>query len=144
MLRKWHVNRLSMVVVIIFTIFLTFYAAQDATAFEVAPLTDIEMEEISGGFQMQNGSFVYFGIDVIMDDFYTSEYDTITGPGILGGINILGSLNIKENIGITTTGVIVGNNNILTQTINIGLAHFQVTSADQIKPILSNWTHLVF
>ena len=63
MLRKWHINRLSMVVVIIFTIFLTFYAAQDATAFEAVQLTDIEMEEINGGFN--GGNFLYFGMDVM-------------------------------------------------------------------------------
>ena len=71
MLRKWHINRLSIVVVIIFTIFLTFYAAQDATAFEAVQLTDIEMEEINGGFN--GGNFLYFGMDVIHVEYFANE-----------------------------------------------------------------------
>ena len=156
MLRKWHINRLSMVVVIIFTIFLSCYAAQDATAFDAVPLEDLEMEEISGGFN--GGNFLYFGMEVLNMGYYannnpsgsavtlpnefTTNYNKLEVSGVSGLINS----NVSDNIGFTNVGVILGDNNTQTlqQFVNISLANFQVTSTDQIKPILSHWTHLTF
>ena len=154
MLRKWHINRLSMVVAIIFTIFLSCYAAQDATAFDAVPLEDLEMEEISGGFN--GGNFLYFGMEVLNMGYYannnpsgsalpnefTTNYNQLNSGDVSGLINS----NVSGNIGFTNVGVILGDNNTQTlqQFVNISLANFQVTSTDQIKPILSHWTHLTF
>jgi len=148
-LKKWQTNRLSMVIAIIFAVFLTFYAAQDVTAFEAVSLTDIEMEEINGGFN--GGNFLYFGIDVMhlqycanntpSDSAVTlpnefTNYNKLEVPGVSGFINS----NVSDNIGFTNVGVILGDGNtqMLQQNVNISLAQFQVTSADQIQPILSH------
>jgi len=168
-LKKWHLHRLSVVVIILFTIFLVCYAAKDAAAFDGGvPISDIEMEETHGGFQMPNGNFVYFSMDVIHMDYLAhndpasplssgtlagilgdqsdmlnnKDYGTLSVPGVSGVINN----NVTNNIGFTNVGVILGNNNVqqLYNYLNLNLAFFQVTNPDHIKPVLSNWMHLTF
>ena len=148
MFRKCHINRLSMVMVIIFAVFLSFYAA-DAAAFEAVPLTDIEMEEISGGFN--GGDFLYFGIDYsIFGNVATNNNGSLGGGTVglpttttLAYKNVVGNINasVIDNIGITSVNFALGND--ITQNIttifNISLATFHVNSTDQIKPILSHW-----
>ena len=88
MLKKWHIHRLSVVVIILFTMFLVCYAAKDAAAFDGGvPISDIEMEETHGGFQMPNGNFLYFNMD-FMHMEYLAHNDpatsTETPASILG------------------------------------------------------------
>jgi len=168
-LKKWHLHRLSVVVIILFTIFLVCYAAKDAAAFEGGvPISDIEMEETHGGFQMPNGNFVFFSMDFMHMDYLAhndptspsgsgilpgilgdqgeplnnTNFETLSVPGVTGVINN----NVTNNIGFTNVGVILGNNNVqqLYNFLNLNLAFFQVTNPDHIKPVLSNWMHLTF
>jgi hypothetical protein len=168
-LKKWHLHRLSIVVSILFTIFLVCYAAKDATAFDGGvPISDIEMEETHGGFQMPNGNFVFFSMDFMHMDYLAhndpagpsssgilpgilgdqgellnnTNFETLSVPGVAGVINN----NVTNNIGFTNVGVILGNNNVqqLFNFLNLNLAFFQVTNPDNIKPVLSNWMHLTF
>ena len=168
MLKKWHIHRLSLVVIILFTMFLVCYAAKDAAAFDGGvPISDIEMEETHGGFQMPNGNFLYFTMD-FMHMEYLAHNDaglpnadaltsilgdqssllnnepgngTFSVPGVAGVINNY----VANNIGFTNVAVAMGND--ITQTLcnylNINLLTFQVTNQDQIKPVLSNYLHLV-
>jgi len=158
-LKKWHFHRLSVIVMILFTIFLVGFAAEDAAAFSGGiPISDLEMEETHGGFQMPNGNFLYFSMDIMhveylahnepdtstvtLPDTY-ANYSEIAGevsvPGVAGAIT-----NIYSNQGFTNVGVIVGNNNVqnIQQFIDISLGFFQVSSPNLIKPVLSNWMHL--
>jgi hypothetical protein len=168
-LKKWHIQRLSVIATILFTIFFVCYATKDAVAFDGGvPISDIEMEETHGGFQMPNGNFVYFSMDVAHMDYLAhngpatpsssetlasflgdqsdtlkyTNYETLSVPGVAGIINN----NVANNVGFTNVGVILGNNNVqqLFNYLNLNLAFFQVTNADHIKPVLSNWMHLAF
>lgn len=168
MLKKWHIHRLSVVVIILFAIFFVFYAAKDAAAFDGGvPISDIEMEETHGGFQMPNGNFLYFSMDIMHMEYLAhnnpaiptstgtlpgitgdqsdllnnTNYETLSVPGVTGVINP----NVINNVGLTNIGVILGNNNVmkLFNYLDINLAFFQVTNPNHIKPVLSNWLHLV-
>jgi hypothetical protein len=165
-LKKWHIHRLSVVVIILFTMFLVCYAAKDAAAFDGGvPISDIEMEETHGGFQMPNGNFLYFNMD-FMHMEYLAHNDPATNPGTLASIlgdqsDILNNTNnetlsapgvtgvinnyVADNIGLTNVAVAMGDNitQKLVNYLNINLLTFQVTNQDQIKPVLSNWMHLV-
>ena len=168
MLKKWHIYRLSLVVIILVTMFLVCYAAKDAAAFDGGiPISDIEMEETHGGFQMPNGNFVFFSMNLLQMDYLaynnpagTPDTDVLTGilgsnlePRIIreerdlqGIVNShIGTVSVENNIGLTSVAVALGNN--ITQKIwnivDIDLLNFQVTSPDQIKPILSNYGYLV-
>jgi len=164
-LKKWHIHRLSVIIIILFTIFLVCYAAKDAAAFEGGvPISDIEMEETLGGFQMPNGNFVYFSMDVMHMDYFAhndpaSSSSTGTPASILGDQSellnntnlsapgVAGTItNVTNNIGFTNVGVILGNNNVqhLINYLNLNLAFFQVTNPNHIKPVMSNWMHLAF
>lgn len=158
MLKKWHIHRLSVVVIILFTMFIVCYAAKDAAAFEGGvPISDIEMEETHGGFQMPGGNFLYFSMDImhveyfgtnipdgsppiidLPDEMYANASE-IDAPGVGGAIT-----EVYGNHGFTNVGVIVGNNNtqMLQQYINLSMAFFEVSSPDLVKPVLSNWLHL--
>jgi hypothetical protein len=159
-----------MVVIILFTIFLVCYAAKDAAAFDGGvPISDIEMEETHGGFQMPNGNFLYFTMDVMHMEYLAhnnpaSPPDTGALASFLGNqSNVLNNTNyeklpevpgvgglinndVTNNVGFTNVGVILGNNNVqnLYNFLNLNLAFFQVTSPNHIKPVLSNWLHLAF
>ena len=169
MLKKWHIHRLSVVVIILFTMFLVCTAAKDAAAFDGGvPISDIEMEETHGGFQMPNGNFLYFTMD-FMHMEYLAHNDsaipdagtltsilgdqsrllndpgngTFSAPGVAGLIN--NDVDVAGNIGLTNVAVAIGNGitQHLANYVDIDLLTFQVTNQDQIKPILSNWMHLV-
>lgn len=160
MLKKWHIHRLSVVVIILFTVFLVCYGAKDAAAFDGGvPISDIEMEETHGGFQMPNGNFLYFSMDIMNIEYYGAFNQPDTTPPVvhlpddmyanlseIEGMPGVGSAmtNVSGNHGFTNVGVIVGNGNTqnLTQMIDISLAFFEVTSPNDIKPVLSNWLHL--
>jgi len=159
-LKKWHIHRLSIVVIILFTIFFIFDSAKDAAAFDGGvPISDLEMEETRGGFQMSNnGNFVYFSMDFMHmeylaykdpsssiwagSEFLGNQLPPIETPGVSGVINS----NVLNNAGLTNVGMIVGNNNVLelANYLNLNLAFFQVTNPNFIKPVLSNWLHLAF
>jgi hypothetical protein len=168
-LKKWHIYRLSLVVIILVTMFLVCYAAKDAAAFDGGiPISDIEMEETHGGFQMPNGNFVFFSMNLLQMDYLaynnpagTPDTDALTGIlgsnltpqikqveiGDLHGIvnSHIGEVSVENNIGLTSVAVALGNN--ITQKIwnivDIDLLNFQVSNPDQIKPILSNFGYLV-
>lgn len=159
MLKKWHIHRLSLVLMIIFTMFLVCYAAKDAAAFDGGiPISDIEMEETHGGFQMPNGNFVYFSMDFMHMEYlaYNEPSRIWAGSDVLGmgnqypletaGVAGVINSNVLNNVGFTNVGMIVGNNNILqlANYLNLNLAFFQVTNPNLIKPVLSNWLHLSF
>lgn len=148
-------NRLSIVMAIIFALFLISYTAGDALAFEGVPLSDTEMEAIHGGFQMPNGNFIYFSMDVTRMEYMAyndpgsmtstggwENISLISAPGVSGSI----SGNVTHNIGLTNVAYAFGNNirQCLINDVDIRVGFFRVSSADMIKPILSNWTHLVF
>jgi len=166
-LKKWHIHRLSVVFSILFAILMVFCAVKNAAAFDGGvPISDIEMEETRGGFQMPNGNFVYFSMDFMHMDYMAhndpSTSSTGAQTGILGDQNgllnntkfetmfsktgVSGVINadVTNNVGFTNVGMILGNNNIqqLINNIEINLGFFQVASPDQIKPVLSNWLHL--
>ena len=148
MLKKWHIHRLSIVVIILFTMFLVFYTAKDAAAFDGGALiSDIEMEEtVAGGFM--NGNFVYFSMDFMGP---SSSIGNLTGfmgnHHGLGGItkDIDLNLNVADNFGLTTVGVIIGNNNYLDLgvTLNLNLSTIQVANHHQMTRLIDQ-LHLLF
>lgn len=170
MLKKQHTHRLSIAAIIFFTIFLVCNTPNIAAAFDGGvPISDIEMEETHGGFQIPNGNFLYFSMDVMHMDYLehnnpsnppstgtlasflgdqssvlnNTNYEKLPEvPGVGGVINS----NVTNNVGFTNVGVILGNNNVqqLYNFLNLNLAFFQVTNPDHIKPVLSNWLHLSF
>jgi len=163
--KKWYSYRLSLIVIILFMMFLVCFTAKDAAAFDGGvPISDIEMEETHGGFQMPNGNFVYFSMDFMHMDYLAandqSNMSSIgTLSGILGNQNVLvgsrntfvgdfkvGNINtsiantVKNNIGITTVGLIQGNGNTLIQgtALNLNLANIQVANNLQLTRLLDH------
>ena len=167
MLKKWHIHRLSLVVIILFTMFLVCYAAKDAAAFDGGvPISDIEMEETHGGFQMPNGNFLYFSMDFMHMEYLAHNDSAFPNAGALTSIlgdqsELLNNTNnetvsaagvtgvihnyVADNIGLTNVAVAMGDNitQKLINYLNINLLTFQITNQDQIKPVLSNYLHLV-
>ena len=155
--KKWFSRRLSKVVIILFTMFFVCYSAKIAAAFDGGvPLSDLEMEETRGGFQMANGNFVYFSMDFMHMEYlaYNNPSNIWAGSDVLGhqyplstdGVTGVINGNVLNNAGFTNVGMIVGNNNVLelANYLNLNLAFFQVTNPNFIKPVLSDWLHLAF
>ncbi len=81
------------------------------------------------------------GFDV-MDQYSSTNVGTASLPGAYGSI----TLNVGNNVGYTNIAVAVGDHitQYLYHNVSLDLAFFEVTSADQIKPMLNNYMHMNF
>jgi len=147
-LRKWHINRLSMVIVIILAVFLSFYTV-DAAAFEAAafeapasepkPLSDLEMEEIYGGTPFLNIEFatMFDTADggrgtTIASGYCKFGYDE---PNVYQNAAGIINLNVTDNVGYPMINVALGNNirQYVWNYINIELTNIHVENIAQYK-----------
>lgn len=76
------IKRLFVIVtmLVICGVILPSYAVGDEIALRGASLTDPEMAEIRGGFQMSNGNFIYFSMDFLQVRFLSHSEPNNTNP----------------------------------------------------------------
>jgi len=159
-LKKCHINRLSIYMVIIFAVFLSFYAADasafeasafEAAAFEAKTLSDLEMEEIYGGY---GGNIPFLGVEfgtMVMTAEGTGTAISGGGYSIYDGeiTNVyplasgLIDLDISDNMGLTFTNVTLGNNNLsyICNYINIELTNIHVDNIGKLNMFMTGGLH---
>jgi hypothetical protein len=85
---KLNIKRLLLIVGIIFVVIQPYYAmGGDTIVLSGTSLTEHEMSEIRGGFQMPSGNFVYFSMDFMQMRFLSHNAPNTQNPA--GWVNAL-------------------------------------------------------
>jgi hypothetical protein len=133
---KLNIKRLLLIVGIIFVVIQPYYAmGGDTIVLSGTSLTEHEMSEIRGGFQMPSGNFIYFSMDFMQMRFLSHNAPNTQNPA--GWVNALSKTAVITKDGMEFNMQILqsggGDNNGNTGT-NSSPDTLQITA----NPVIDN------